>query len=119
MRSRSAIVVSVKPLSFDVCRVLAELLLVVEPLGQPRTHAQYRLAVNLTNARFAHLEYLADLAQVQLLVVVEQKHEALALGQGRDRTRNRLSELVALEHRLRAVLWRVGQETGALGVAGE
>src|SRR6185503_10410388 len=51
----------------------------LEPVVQARTHAQHGLAVDLTHARLADFENLADLAQVQLPVVVERQHEPLAL----------------------------------------
>ena len=47
--------------------------------------AEDRLRVELRHARLGHAEHLADLAQGQLLVVVERDDELLALGQPRDR----------------------------------
>ena len=41
--------------------------------------------MELRDARLGHAEHLADLAQGQILVVVERDHELLALGQARDR----------------------------------
>ena len=41
--------------------------------------------MQLGDARLGHAEHLADLAQGQVLVVVEGDHELLALGQARDR----------------------------------
>src|ERR1700691_994739 len=53
----------------------------VVPLGQLRLQAQQRLSVQLTDARFGDFEHRADLFQVQLLLVVQRQHQALALGQ--------------------------------------
>ena len=47
-----------------------------------RAQPQHRLGVQLRDARLGHAEDLADLAQRQVLVVVEGDHELLALGQG-------------------------------------
>jgi len=51
-----------------------------EPLVEPGPDPQHGLAMNLANARLADLEDLADLAQVELLIVIKRQHEALALG---------------------------------------
>ena len=45
------------------------------------TQAHYRLAMNLTDTRLADVEDAADLFQVQILLVVQRKHEALAFRQ--------------------------------------
>ena len=58
-----------------------------------RLQAQDRLRVELRDARLGHAEHLADLAQRQLLVVVERDDELLALGQARDRLAERLAHL--------------------------
>src|SRR5262249_60883781 len=48
---------------------------------EPRLKPQNRLRVQLGDPRFGHPEYLADLAQGQLLVVVERDDELFPLGQ--------------------------------------
>ena len=55
--------------------------------------------MQLRDARLGHAEHLADLAQGQLLVVVERDHELLALGQARDRLGQRLAQLGLRERR--------------------
>ncbi len=72
--------------------------------GQPRLQAEDRLRVQLRDAGLGHAEHLADLAQGQLLVVVERDHELLALGQPCDRLAERLAQLGLVERlrRLRA-----------------
>ena len=60
---------------------------------EARLEAQDRLRVELRDARLGHAEHLADLAQRQLLVVVERDDELLALGQPRDRLGERLAQL--------------------------
>src|SRR5215208_6174339 len=52
-----------------------------------RLEPQDGLGVKLRDARLGHAEHLADLAQRQVLVVVEGDDELLALGQARDRIR--------------------------------
>ena len=52
---------------------------IVEPSVEPGSNPQHGLTVDLTHPRLADFEDLADLAQIQLLVVVEGQHEALAL----------------------------------------
>src|SRR4051794_21502636 len=54
-------------------------------LAEARTQAQHGLGVELGDARLGHAEHLADLAQGQVLVVVEGDHQLLALGQPGDR----------------------------------
>ena len=56
---------------------------------QAGLQAQDRLRVQLRHARLGHAQHLADLAQRQLLVVVERDDELLALGQARDRLAER------------------------------
>src|SRR5207302_1514525 len=51
--------------------------------AEPRLQAQDRLRVQLRDARLGDAEHLADLAESQLLVVVERDHELLALGHAR------------------------------------
>ena len=63
--------------------------------------AEDRLRVQLRDARLGHAEHLADLAQRQLLVVVERDDELLALGQARDRLAERLLQLGLRERGLR------------------
>src|SRR4051812_47335022 len=53
--------------------------------GEARLEPQHGLRVQLRHARLGHAEHLADLAQGQLLVVVERDHDLLALGKARDR----------------------------------
>ena len=69
--------------------------------------------MQLRDARLGHAEHLADLAQGQLLVVVERDDELLALGQAGDRLAERLPHLGLRERRLRLrplrVLDRVDQ----------
>ena len=76
--------------------------------------------MQLRDARLGHAEHLADLAQGQLLVVVERDDELLPLGQARDRLAERLLHLGLGERRLRLgplrVLDRVDQ--GDLVAAG-
>ena len=73
--------------------------------GMPRTYrfrltavkrdlqADHGLGVELRDARLGHAEDLADLAQGQVLVVVEGDHEPLALGQRLDRVGEPVLEL--------------------------
>src|SRR4051794_7246935 len=68
--------------------------------------AENRLRVQLRDAGLGHAEHLADLAEGQLLVVVERDHELLALGEARDRVRDRLFHLDLGELALR--IGRVG-----------
>ena len=51
----------------------------LDHLSSLRANSQHGLAVNLANARLADLEDLADLAQIELPLVVERQNEALAL----------------------------------------
>src|SRR3954451_13755570 len=46
--------------------------------------AEDRLGVELRDARLGHAQHLADLAQREVLVVVERHDQLLALGQPRD-----------------------------------
>src|SRR5215216_4586668 len=64
------------------------------------------LGVELRDARLGHAEDLADLAQRQVLVVVERDHELLALGQRRDRVGEPVLELGRVQQLLR--VGRVG-----------
>src|SRR5690606_11499193 len=57
---------------------------VAAPVGQPCAQTHRGLAVDLAGARFAHAQHRADLAQVQLLLVVQRQHQPLALGQAVD-----------------------------------
>src|SRR5919198_6440278 len=75
--------------------------------GQPRLQAQDRLGVELGDARLGHAEDLADLAQGQLLVVVERDDELLPLREARDRLAERLSHLGLGERALRVRRLRV------------
>src|SRR4051794_12856147 len=60
---------------------------------QARLEPQHRLRMQLGDARLGHAEDLADLAQGEVLVVVERDHELLALGRGGDRVREPVLEL--------------------------
>ena len=64
---------------------------------EARAEAQDRLRVELRDARLGDAEHLADLAEGQLLVVVERDDELLALGQPRDRLGERLAHLGLVE----------------------
>src|SRR5919197_6460043 len=61
--------------------------------GEAGLQAQDGLRVELRDARLGDAQHLADLAQGQLLVVVERDDELLALGQARDRLAESLLEL--------------------------
>src|SRR3954471_18314210 len=67
---------------------------------QAGLQAQHGLRVQLGDARLGHAKDLSDLAQRQVLVVVERDHELLALGQGRDRVRQAVLDLGLREQRL-------------------
>ena len=85
--------------------------LLAEP-GQPRLQTQDRLRVQLRDTRLGDAEHFADLAQGQLLVVVERDDELLALGEPRDRLADQLLELrllVAARVRSVRVLDRVDE----------
>src|SRR5215218_3625282 len=73
---------------------------------QPGLQAQHGLRVELGDARLGHPEHLADLAQGQVLVVVERDHELLPLGQRGDRVGEAVLELGGVEELLR--VGRVG-----------
>ena len=60
---------------------------------QLRPQAQHRLGVQLRDAGLGHAEHLADLAERQVLVVVEGDHELLALGERGDRVGDPVAEL--------------------------
>src|SRR6185312_3855246 len=76
---------------------------------EARLQAQDRLRVQLRDPRFRHAEHLADLAQGQLLVVVEGDDELLALGQAGDRLPERLPQLRLGQRRLRLGAVLVGE----------
>jgi len=79
-------------------RATASPALIVEGLLlHPRAQPQHGLGVHLRDARLGHAEHLADLAQRQLLVVVEGHDELLALGEARDRLGERLAHLGLVE----------------------
>ena len=68
-----------------------------EPLRrEPGAKAEHGLRVQLRDARLGHPEHLADLAQGEVLVVVEGDHQALALGQTLDRVREPVLDLGGL-----------------------
>src|SRR5215218_8087328 len=73
---------------------------------QPALEPQHRFGVQLRDARLGHAEDLADLAQRQVLVVVERDHELLALRQRRDRIRQPVLQLGRVEQLLR--IGRIG-----------
>jgi hypothetical protein len=60
-----------------------------------RLQAQDRLRVELRDAGLGDAEHLADLAERELLVVVERDDELLALGKVRDRLGERLLHLAS------------------------
>src|SRR5215216_129067 len=74
---------------------------------QPGLQAQHGLRVELGDARLGHPEHLADLAQGQVLVVVERDHELLPLGQRGDRVGQAVLELGGVEQLLRVRRVRV------------
>src|SRR3954451_24136667 len=86
---------------------------------QPGLQAQHGLRVQLGDARLGDAEDLADLAEGQVLVVVEGDHELLALGQGGDRVGEAVLELGGVEEVLRVgrvgVVQRVQQRHGVAG----
>src|SRR4051794_20539999 len=67
-----------------------------------RLQAQHGLRVQLRDARLGHPEHLADLAQGEVLVVVERDHELLPLGQAGDGLRQPVLHLGGV-HRGRRV----------------
>src|SRR3954452_7832635 len=91
--------------------------------GQAGLQAQDRLRMQLRHARLGDAEDLADLAQCQLLVVVERDYELLSLGEPRDRLAERLAHLRLGERRLGlrtlGVLDRVQQRDLVAGVPGD
>src|SRR5215216_2440490 len=68
---------------------------------EPGLEAQHGLGVELGDPRLRDAEDLADLAEGQVLVVVERDHELLALGQGRDRVGQAVLELGGVQQLLR------------------
>src|SRR6185312_12337726 len=64
------------------------------PVGQPRTQARQRLAVQLADTRLGHFQHRADLLQVQTVAVVERHHQPFALRQVRNGPRELGAELV-------------------------
>ena len=67
---------------------------------RPRAQPQHGLRVQLRDARLGDAEDLADLAQGEVLVVVEGDHELLALGQAaRSRRRARSLQVALVERR--------------------
>src|SRR5215216_7999571 len=71
----------------------------VVPL-EPGLQAQHGLGVELGDARLGDAEDLADLAEGQVLVVVEGDHELLALGQRGDRVGQAVLDLGGVEQLL-------------------
>ena len=63
---------------------------------EARAEREHGLGVELRDPRLGDAEHLADLAQGQVLVVVEGDHEALALGQRLDRVGEAVLELGCL-----------------------
>ena len=74
-----------------------------EPRAQPRD----ALRMNLAHARFTHAQYLADLPEIELLLVVKRHHELLTLRQLFDCLHERFTQLAVFEH-----LERVAVRTG-------
>ena len=70
--------------------------------------------MQLRDARLGHAEHLADLAQGQLLVVIERDDELLPLGQPSDRLAESFLELGLGEGRLRLV--EPDEEGGETGI---
>src|SRR3954451_13598670 len=62
-------------------------------LAQTGPQTEHRLGVQLRDARLGNAEHLADLAQGQVLVVIEGDDELLALGQAGDRVGHAVFEL--------------------------
>src|SRR3954447_20500369 len=77
---------------------------------QSGLQSQHGLGVQLGDARLRHAEDLADLAEGQVLVVVEGDDELLALGQRGDRVGEAVLELGGVEQLLR--VGRVGVVEG-------
>src|SRR5687768_9725804 len=50
----------------------------IAPAGQPRLQACQGLPMNLADARLAHFQHRSDLLEVQLIVVIQGHHHALA-----------------------------------------
>src|SRR5690606_16867932 len=67
------------------------------PVAQARAQAQHRLAVDLADPRLADRQHRADLAQVELLLVVQRQHQLLAFGQVADGAAERFAERGVLE----------------------
>src|SRR5919204_5207310 len=63
---------------------------------EARPQGENRLRVQLRDARLRHPEHLADLAQGEVLVVVEGDHQPLPLGQGLDRVGEAVLQLGCL-----------------------
>src|SRR5215210_2091258 len=76
---------------------------------QAALEPQHRLGVQLRDPRLGHAQHLADLAQRQVLVVVERDHELLALRQRRDRVRQPILQLGRVEQLLRVGRVRIVQ----------
>src|SRR5205085_11680177 len=68
--------------------------------GEPCLEAEDRLRVQLRDAGLGHAEHLADLAQGQLLVVVERDDELLPLREAGDGVGDRLAQLRLRERAL-------------------
>jgi hypothetical protein len=66
-------------------------------LEEARTQPHHRLTVQLTDARLGDPHDLADLAQVEILLVVERHHQLLALRQEFDRLHQSLAKIRLLE----------------------
>src|SRR5512145_2048044 len=81
--------------------------------GEPSLQAQDRLRVELRDPRLGDAEHLADLAERELLVVVERDDELLALREPGDRLAERFLQLGGVKRALRCgsvrVLDRVDQ----------
>ena len=77
-------------------------------LAQARAQARNRLAVQLADARLGHAENVADLAQVELFLIVQRHDLLLALRQIFDRLDERLAHAL-VEQTLERLLGPVGE----------
>src|SRR5579875_2352338 len=90
-------------------RMRRGLLGLVEFAGELGAQAQHGLGVQLRHPRLGHAEHLADLAEGEVLVVVERDDELLTLGQRGDGIRDPLTQLGLVDERLRVGRAGVGQ----------
>src|SRR4051812_3324536 len=102
--TRIATTASRKPTTERISMASSEL---VAPAGESRLQARQRLAMDLADARFTHLEHGSDLLQVHLVVVVQGHDGALAFRQVRDRIRECGAEAL-VDHVAERVRARIG-----------